>query len=378
MSTALYSLASPLHSGLPDCASDPFITGIEAAMGGRFVIFGDDFSTYGAFPDSVIYVRTGGTEGLFRQLGLDGHVRLLASGGHNSLAAAMEILSYINMSGGSGEIIHGGAEYIASRLHGGTARIEPAGWIRPLPRMDLGGVRLGIIGRPSDWLISSDVDYRKAAEVLGATMVDIDIAELIADIRRHDCNLRSFEGSEAVYDSLRGIVAKYALDGLTVRCFDLLDTVGNTGCLGLARLNAEGVPSSCEGDIPALLTMMTAFRLTGCPGFQCNLSRISGDELLFAHCTVPLSMVRKYEYDTHFESGIGTAIRGELPEGEVTIFKIAPDLERMVAIHGRLVGNLSESCLCRTQVVIDAPGAAGYFLSSPLANHHVIVPGRLF
>ena len=83
-------------------------------------------------------------------------------------------------------------------------------------------------------------------------------------------------------------------------------------------------------------------------------------------------MVGSYSYDTHFESGIGTAIRGVIPEGEYTIFKISPDLEKMVVIPARLVRNQSEPFLCRTQIVLRAEGASGYFLHSPLANHHII------
>lgn len=352
MSFALYTIASPLHKGLPDVLAEQFIVDVQSALGEDFEFFGDDFSTYGSREVSVIYVRTGGTEGIFRALSLSGEVRLLTSGRRNSLAAAMEILAYVRSRGGS--------------------------WLRPLPELDLGGARLGVIGRPSDWLIASDVDYSLAASRLGVELVDIDIDELVAVVRDVECpDLRSFAGSEAVHTALCELVRRYRLDGLTLRCFDLLDSVGNTGCLALARLNASGIPAACEGDIPALLTMMVARRLTGCPGFQVNLSRISGDELLFAHCTVPLSMVSSYSYDTHFESGIGTAIRGVLPLGNVTVFKIAPDLGSMACIPARLVRNQSEPGLCRTQVVVEAPGAADYFFGSTLANHHVIVPGDI-
>lgn len=375
---ALYSIASSLHSGLPDVGADPFITGLEKALGEDFEIFGEDFSSYAEHPVNVIYVRTGGTEGIFRALALEGDIRLLTSGRNNSLAAAMEILSYVNSHGGRGEILHGEAGAIASRLRSGFAAGPDASeWIRPLPDIDLGGARLGVIGRPSDWLVSSDVDYASAARKLGVEPVDIDIAELIENVRSHSCDLRSFAGSEAIHAELLAMAAHYRLSGLTLRCFDLLDTLGNTGCLALARLNAAGIPSSCEGDIPALLSMMVAQKLSGCPGFQCNLSRITGDELLFAHCTVPLTMVKSFAYDTHFESGIGTAIRGELPLGPVTIFKIAPDLGRCALIPAELVRNQSEPGLCRTQVVLKAPGAAPYFLTSSLANHHIIVPGTL-
>lgn len=368
--TALFTLTSGLHSETPeDALSEPFIRDIEKALGESFDFHGDDFSGYGG--DSgrtdVIYVRTGGTEGLFKALDLPGHIRLLTSGQSNSLAASMEILAFLRRNGRSGEILHGTAGEIASRLHGSKL-------IRPLPHIDLGGIRLGVIGKPSDWLIASDVDAAGLKERLNAELVEIPMEELLRRLALPEEDMRGFKGSEAIYSALREIVSEYGLGGLTIRCFDLLDTVHNTGCLALARLNAEGIPASCEGDIPALVTMAWLQKTRGCPGFQCNLSRIDGNKLLFAHCTVPLSMVTSYRYDTHFESGIGTAIKGELPSGDVEICKISPDLKTYVAIPGRLLGNCSEPCLCRTQVIVESPPAVDYVLHSPLANHHVIVP----
>lgn len=356
---------------------DPFIAGIEKELGERFAYCGEDFSNYGSAACGLIYVRTGGTEGIFKSLDLKGEIRLLASGQSNSLAAAMEILSYVNASGGRGKIYHGSPAAIARQLRSNAAdTVRASRWIHPIGQdVSFGGARLGVIGRPSDWLIASDVDYAGAAERLGVQLVDIDIRELVEKVRKSSCDLRSFEGSEAIHGALVEMVKEHSLDGLTLRCFDLLDALGNTGCLALARLNAEGTVAGCEGDIPTLLTMMLARKRTGQSGFQCNLSRISGNELLFAHCTVPLSMVSSYRYATHFESGIGTAIKGELPEGPVSIIKISPDLERMVEIPAELVRNTSEANLCRTQVVLrvdDIDSVADYFLSASLANHHVI------
>ena len=172
-------------------------------------------------------------------------------------------------------------------------------------------------------------------------------------------------------------MARYRLDGLTLRCFDLLTALHDTGCLALAMLNAEGVTATCEGDIPAMLSMAVARALTGKSSFQVNLSRIEGDRLLFAHCTVPLDIVQDYCYDTHFESGIGVAIHGQLPEGPVTLFKLSPDFRRVFRREARLVANPYDDCLCRTQVVVEAPGTAAYFLQNPIGNHHIIVPGKL-
>ena len=376
MAIALFTIASSLHRGLPNPQEEEFIKEIEKALGEDFD-FQEDFTTYDDVDEKLIYVRTGGSEEIFRRLGLMGEIRLLTSGKENSLAAAMEILSYINLNGGRGEILHGSADYIASRIRGEADGSEGPAMIMPLPSTDLGGKRVGVIGAPSDWLISSGVDYAKAEGKLNVKMVDVPIEELIRGVRGHDCDLHSFKGSEAVYEELKLIADKYSLDALTLRCFDLLDSIGNTGCLALARLNSEGITSSCEGDIPALFTMMIAKEMTGCPGFQCNLSRISGDELLFAHCTVPLSMARSYTYDTHFESGIGTAIKAELPLEEVTIAKLSPDLENIAVIPGRILRNQSEANLCRTQIVVEAAGSRDYFLRHSFANHHVIIPGHL-
>ena len=376
MPTALYTLTSSLHRETARSASEePFIKDIEAALGEKFIFRGEDYSDYDDSCKPVIYVRTGGTEGLFKALNLPGDIRLLTSGKSNSLAASMEILSYLSANGRNGEILHGSAAYIAERIKNGGLSPEEgfSPFIRPLPPVDLGGARLGVIGRPSDWLISSEVDYAKARERLNAEIVDIPMEELIGRLTSPDIDMRSFNGSEAIYDALKDIVKDFSLSGLTLRCFDLLDSVHNTGCLALARLNAEGIPSSCEGDIPALLSMAYLQKTRGCPGFQCNLSRIDGDELLFAHCTVPLSMLSSFRYDTHFESGIGTAIKGELPLRSVEIFKIAPDLERCVCIPAEIRRNCSEPALCRTQIIVHAEGAAGYFLHSPLANHHIII-----
>lgn len=381
MPIALFSIASSLHGNLPAIGEDAFIEDIQRELGERFAVK-DGFTDYYDCREKLIYIRTGGSEEFFKALNLKGDIRLLTSGKENSLAAAMEILSYVNSRGGRGEILHGSPAEIASRLRPSAASSvvdDGMSWIRPLPSgLRLDGIRIGVIGAPSDWLIASDVDYAKASARLGVEMVDVPIEELVDEIRKSNCDLRSFQGSEAVYEALKELVEKYALNALTLRCFDLLSLVGNTGCLALARLNSEGIVSSCEGDIPALITMLIAAKLTGCPGFQCNLSRIRGDELLFAHCTVPLSMAESYTYTTHFESGIGTAIKAELPLGTVTVFKVAPDLERMAVIPAELVRNQSESGLCRTQVVVKAPGAAAYFLKESLANHHIIVPGTLF
>lgn len=377
----LFSITSSLHKEVPlSSAEEQFIKDIQAQLGYAFLDCGGDFTRYDQAGRNIIYIRTGGTEGIFRDLGIKGDITLLTSGKSNSLAASMEILAWLNSQGRRGTILHGSPKDIAAAIMNGSGNSSaPEGtFIRPLTHIDFGGARLGVIGNPSDWLIASDVDYGKAGKLLGLELVDIPMKVLLDRLEGFDGDMRSFDGSVAIYDALKDIVKEYSLSGLTIRCFDLLDTVHNTGCLALARLNAEGIPSSCEGDIPLLISMMIARRRTGSSGFQCNLSRIDGDDLLFAHCTVPLDMLDGYEYDTHFESGLGTAIRGTISTGQAFIYRVSPKLDCEVLIPATIVCNRNEPMLCRTQIIVNAPGAARYFLNRPLANHHLIVKSGQF
>ena len=392
--TGLYTLTSGLHSEvMPDASEERFIKEIAAA-GADFDFCGEDFSRYGSHDAELIYVRTGGTENAFKSVfpRLTGPVRLLTSGASNSLAASMEILSFLRQQGREGEILHGSAAYIAERI-AALSRAARA-------RRRLQGSRAGVIGRPSDWLIASDPDREAVRDRLGIELVDIPMEELVTEIRlglceapsgfplkgvKHSFNpkvtQKTFDDALDIYGAVKRLIDRYDLSAVTVRCFDLLSAVGNTGCLALALLNSEGVPAGCEGDIPTMLTMCVANALFDVPGFMANPSRMdpSTGEMVFAHCTVPFSMLKDYSYDTHFESGIGVAVKGELPEGPVTLFKMSPGLDRCFAAEAGLIKNLSEKQLCRTQVLLrldDRTLCRDYFLKDPIGNHHVIVPGR--
>ena len=194
-------------------------------------------------------------------------------------------------------------------------------------------------------------------------------------------NIRqSLTGAERIYVALKRIVARYELKGLTIRCFDLLTAVKNTGCIALAKLNSEGIVAGCEGDVPAMLSMAITRAALGISGFQANPSQINPvtGEMLFAHCTIPLNMVNRFELDTHYESGIGVGIRGYMPEGPVTIFKVSADLSRHFVVEGELLRSQAKPDLCRTQQVIKLANAAdaAYFLNTPIGNHHIIMPGH--
>lgn len=386
---SIFTITSPLHD------KERISKSTRAFLSNLTVDYSfkdNDFSEYGVSGVSVIYVRTGGTENEFLKLVKAGIIDrsektyLLASDTDNSLAASMEILSFLCQSGRKGEIIHGSASHISRCLKD----------IALTDTRQNAPVRLGVIGRPSDWLISSGVDYGVLSSH-GIELVDITIDELVehfhaigdvvipnmfATAKRTPLCDEYVGDSIRVYKALRQIIDTYNLSGFTLRCFDLLTAIKNTGCLALAMLNAEGKVATCEGDIPAMLSMWEANKRVGTFGFQSNPSKIDVErgEMVFAHCTIPLNLINSFSLDTHFESGIGVAIRGLFPEGPVTIFKMSGDMKRRFVAEGEIERNLCERNLCRTQIIIhlDKPQEAfEYFFKNPIGNHHIILPGRV-
>ncbi|MBR1726787.1 MAG: hypothetical protein IJ724_09110, partial [Muribaculaceae bacterium] len=105
---SIYTLTSALHDEQAvSCATQQFLSSLQI----EYAYKGEDYSDYGEATLNLIFVRTGGTEGIFKTLlpqlqRQSTHpIFLLTSGQSNSLAAAMEILSYLHQQGINGEIL---------------------------------------------------------------------------------------------------------------------------------------------------------------------------------------------------------------------------------------------------------------------------------
>lgn len=382
---AIYTLTSGLHDEQSVAVvTEEYLSSLGLAQ----ALQGADFDSYGTHDLDLIYVRTGGTEGIFKKLLPQLQQKsnrpffLLTSGKSNSLAASMEILSYLHQVGAKGEIIHGNTAVVKQRI-ASLVRVGKA-----LRKMR--SCRLGVIGKPSDWLIASKADAGAIRQLLGVELVDIPMQALmtaINDVPLEQSSLSSdlpavnqaLPGAFQILKGLEKIIRDFDIQGFTLRCFDLLSSLHNTGCLALAYLNSSDVVASCEGDVPAMLSMCIARHLIGMAGFQANPARIdsSTGEMVFAHCTIPFNMVDSYELDTHFESGIGVGIRGNMHPGPVTVFKVSGDLSRVFIAEGALLENQANRDLCRTQQLIrlNDVSQCSYFLSNPIGNHHIVLQG---
>ena len=378
-----YQIKSPL-SQITEERMHRYIDSLSDALGEKLEKVSLD--QYLADDFALLYVASGGSEGYFLEVFdqlKSRHCYILTSGDSNSLAASMEILSFLKKHGGSGEILHGDIEQVAGRI----CALKNA----HRAKASLKGKKLGCIGKPSDWLIASDYAPRAMMDKLGMGFVSIEMSELLAEIAKESYpeneyttffKKQAFDKAEIekalyVYGAFKRLVEKYDLCGVSVRCFDLLDTVKTTGCLGLSILNAEGIYGGCEGDVPALLSMAVLGAVTGEPLFMCNPSRFDtkAGTAVFAHCTIPVTMLKSFCFNTHFESGIGVAVQGTFEEGPCTIFKCEGDLSRFHAQEGTILDMPWSDMLCRTQIKVKLDDFS-YFLTNPINNHHILCRGN--
>jgi L-fucose isomerase-like protein len=347
-----------------------------------------------SLPDAVM-IATGGVENLFKRIwaAIDVEmmcaphrpktVTMIADGRNNSLAAALEILTYLGNNGMEGHIVHGTNDEIISAM------------IETHDRASLQG-RIGLFGQPSDWLIASGVDRNYLRQHYDIEVVDIDLQRLIEGIKAvpqdeadkvaQDIMKRAqsiveptcadlVEAAKA-YPVIKRICQEERLDALTIRCFDIVKACGTTSCLALALLNDEGIVAGCEGDMQTLLSMFLAKRLCGAVAFMANPSQLTDNNSMLAHCTIPLTMCDETIIRTHFESGIGVAIQGLLPLTDYTLFKWGgPQLDRYFVTEAKAIETPYSNHFCRTQITLDV-NLKPYLLQHSIGNHHVIIRGR--
>ena len=345
-------------------------------------------------PDAFM-IATGGVENLFKRIweAIDVEmmcsplgrktVTMIADGRNNSLAASLEILTWLGNNGMEGRILHGTNDEIISAM------------VETVCTPSLQG-RIGLFGQPSDWLIASSVDRDFLRQRYGIETVDIDLQRVKDGIKAIPQTeaLRITEGivkrmktyiepsgvdimeAAKAYLTIKKICQEEHLDAFTIRCFDIVKACGTTSCLALALLNDEGIVAGCEGDMQSLMSMYLAKRLCGETAFMANPSQLTDKSSMLAHCTIPLTMCDETVARSHFESGIGVAIQGLLPLTDYTILKWGgPKLDRYFVAEAKAIETPYSDHFCRTQITLNV-NLKPYLLQHSIGNHHIIIRGR--
>jgi L-fucose isomerase-like protein len=350
-----------------------------------------------------LFIATGGTEKVVldlwsrrQKVAPDEPLFLIAHPGNNSLPVALEMLARLQQDHAQGRIFY---------LDGSgdeTGLVEITDALHDLEvRRELQQARIGLVGDPSDWLVASSPDPAVVQKAWGPTVVPIEMDAVVktyesvddADVAPH---IKGFvagatevhEPSTAdlrevarLYLALRQIVTDRELHALTVRCFDFVLHQKITGCFVLAQLTDEGIIAGCEGDLVSTVGLLWAQKLLGVTPWMANPAQLdpARNRLTLAHCTVPLSLVSSYCLRSHFESGLGVGIQGDLPTGPITLLRIGgKDMDRLWIAEGEILRSGTAQNLCRTQVEIKLTrgGLVDDLLRTPLGNHVVLAYGH--
>lgn len=184
-----------------------------------------------------------------------------------------------------------------------------------------------------------------------------------------------------MYLALKNLITQNNLDAISIRCFDLLAEKNTTACLALALLNDESVIAGCEGDLPSLLGLLWAHKVTGQVPWMANPALVDpqANSVTLAHCSVPTCLTRSHALTTHFESGRGVAIRGKMEAGPATVLRIGgKKLDQLWIAEGTIEPGTFSRQHCRTQakIKLNTQKPLQELLSRPLGNHIVMLPGH--
>lgn len=351
----------------------------------------------------LFFILTGGTEQTTYKLIIERKkhfssepIIILAHPGNNSLPAALEILARLKQEGIKAKII-----YLDDNTNKDCWKeIEKTVKYFEV-YYKLQRTKIGLMGEPSDWLIASTIGSEIIKKNWGAEIVNIPIDELkyliqqVTDEEIEDehfafvnkaANIKEPSKKELknvvkIYSALKKIVEQYKVDSISLRCFDLVTELKTTGCFALSKLNDYGIVAGCEGDLVSTIGMIWANYLTNQIPWMANPARIDeqNNSLWLAHCTVPLGMVEHYKLRSHFESGLGVGIEGELSKGKATLFRLGgAELDRLWISNGEIIQSGSDENLCRTQALVKLHGSnkVSDLLNDPLGNHMLLLRGN--
>jgi len=329
-------------------------------------------------PD-VLFFLSGGTEQIAKRMVKPDRFYLLIGSQHNNAyASATEVKAYLNNKIIPSILLDEEAEETQGVLNDYVA-IKSA-------LQNLKGKKLGLIGEVSDWLISSKIPSTILLDTFGIELEVIPWKELThySEYEASDSFLNTFSNQSnidinptgKVNELLKHVIKSKNLDAITVECFPLVQKNRVTACLPLAKFNNDGIPAGCEGDLTAITGMMLCKELIGKVPWIANINKVSNDVTMFSHCTIAPNMVSDFTVQTHFETGLGTAIQGKFKEDKITVFRFNEDLTTAFIASADVIGRPRSHSACRTQIEVKlTQNDVELLKENPLGNHHLIIPG---
>ena len=197
--------------------------------------------------------------------------------------------------------------------------------------------------------------------------------------------------------AVRRLKERYQASAFAISCWpEFQDNMHISTCLAFSRLGEEGIPVSCEGDVPGALTMLLARELSGSNPMLMDMVAMDekADAISFWHCGMGLPCyadekgfsITQYPADPRIFKLPGASVDIKFAPRDVTIL--------------RLDGKGGQILACEAQI-IDGPdrgydGARGWYsgftmdgkrlscveflnmvLTCGAPHHYVICPGHV-
>ena len=205
-----------------------------------------------------------------------------------------------------------------------------------------------------------------------------------------------------MYLAIKDLLNKYDCNAFTIDCLSYIRSkmLPASPCLAISKLNDEGIPSACEADIEALITMILGHVIAERPVYMGDpVLDEEKNVVIIAHCTSATKMLgydgKQFPYliRTHTESWRDVGLEVEMAPGEVTVLKLvgtytvkalsypfAPlnmkfDGYNLIAVKTNLLGSLKHEWGCRTKAVLKLVGDPEEFKRNFYCEHKIICYG---
>jgi L-fucose isomerase-like protein len=261
--------------------------------------------------------------------------------------------------------------------------------------------RFGIIGDACPGMIDVEADEAEIQKALGATVVHLDLDTLLKSAeaaspkeasRAAGSLLRAARGEREIdeqrlaenlrlYVGLKETIRQNTLDAYCVRCWpELRDQRKITPCAAHALLAEEGVPNTCEVDLPALIATWILSRMADAPAFNFDITAYLEEEgaIQLAHCGAAAPSLagdpESASIRAHMRTGTGATVEFPFKPGAVTLAKLLrPNNGKLTlaAAGGEVVS--SEGIRGSVATVRPNPSAAALvdWLMREAVEHHI-------
>jgi len=266
--------------------------------------------------------------------------------------------------------------------------------------------RFGIVGYPCPGMLDVGIDEAELQKALGVTVVHLDLDSLMREAQSasaedaaaaalslasqsgglRDITQETLTENMRLYLGMKRLIEQHKLNAYCVRCWpELRDQRRLTMCAAHAMLAQEGIPSTCEVDLPALITAYVLSQLAGQPSFNFDITGFLEEEdaVQLAHCGAahpalaaePAQVLIR----THMRTASGATVEFPFKEGPATIAKLLRPIGgkfKLFAARGHVIPSVG----VRGSVATFRPqaGAAALLdqmLREPVEHHLALVYG---